>query len=260
VRGTLSGQLIAARRLDEGCNPPIYAAGAKELWQCRPGVVVGGRVWHTLGWPLRGDTFGGGFLYEMGEDRLAVGLVAGLDSPDPALDFHAQLQRFKQHPFVRAKLEGGEMLAYGAKAIPEGGWWAMPRLATDGALIVGDAGGLVNALRLKGIHLAIESGMLAGEVALGAVRSGDASAERLGVYDRGLRESPAGRELWGARNFRQAFQGGVLRGALHFGAMMVTGGSRSAGSLPLPSRSRDDEDAGGLLRLPGTPRATALRQ
>jgi electron-transferring-flavoprotein dehydrogenase len=116
------------------------------------------------------------------------------------------------------------MLAYGAKAIPEGGWWSLPRLATAGALIVGDGAGLVNAIRLKGLHLAIESGMLAAETALAAVRTGDASAAFLSEYDRRLRASPAGRELWPARNFRQAFQGGVLRGSMHFGLMLATGG------------------------------------
>lgn len=255
VRGTLSRQLIASHGLDEGCNPPIYAAGAKELWKCRPGVVEGGRVWHTLGWPLRLDTFGGGFLYEMSEDRLVVGLVAGLDSPDPALDFHAGLQRLKSHPFVRRMLEGGEMLAYGAKAIPEGGYWALPKVATGGAMIVGDAAGLVNSLRLKGIHLAIESGMLAAETALEALRSGDASATVLGEYDRRLRASPAGREMWAARNFRQAFQGGLLRGAFHYGAMMLTGGRGLRARYPSrpdheTTRSLADYHAGGAPEPP----------
>ncbi len=166
VRGNLSQALIRAARLDEGKNPMIYAGGAKEIWRLPAGRVRGGRIWHTMGWPLPSHTFGGAFLYEMQGDLVSLGLVAGLDSPDPRLNVHERLQELKTHPFFREYLEGGELVSYGAKAIPEGGYWAIPRLAVDGALLLGDAAGLVNALRLKGIHLAIESGMAAAEVAL----------------------------------------------------------------------------------------------
>ena len=224
VRGTLSTRLIRDRGLADGKNPTLYAAGAKEVWRLPAGKVAGGRVWHTLGWPLRRDSFGGAFIYEMGENLVSIGLVIGLDSPDPRLDMHGALQRFKTHPFVREYLEGGEAVAYGAKAIPEGGYWAVPKLAVDGALLLGDSAGLVNAMRLKGIHLAIESGISAAEAALDAFRRDDLSAASLMSYDRKIRDGAIGRELHAVRNFRQPYQKGLFRGMLHTGLQFLSGG------------------------------------
>lgn len=224
VRGNLSGPLIERRGLAEDKNPMIYAAGAKEVWKVPAGRVKGGRVFHTLGYPLKRDTFGGAWLYEMRDDTVSIGLVAGLDSPDPHLDIHERLQVLKQHPFIRGYLEGGELVSYGAKAIPEGGYWAMPRLAVDGALILGDAAGTVNAMRLKGIHLAIESGITAAEAALDALAKDDASAANLMGYDRALRDGDVGQELYRVRNFRQSWQKGFFAGFLHTGLQIVTGG------------------------------------
>ncbi|RMF72576.1 MAG: electron transfer flavoprotein-ubiquinone oxidoreductase [Acidobacteria bacterium] len=224
VRGNLSGPLIAEQRLDEDRNPMIYAAGAKEVWRVPEGRVAGGHVYHMLGWPLAGHTFGGGWLYEMGENTVSIGMVVGLDSPDPRLDVHAALQAFKAHPFVRARIEGGELLSYGAKSIPEGGYWSMPRLAVDGALILGDAAGAVNAMRLKGIHLAIECGIEAAEVVLDALARDDASRTALLAYERRVKDGAIGQELYRVRNFRQAYQRGRLRGMLHTGLQLVTGG------------------------------------
>lgn len=224
VRGNLSQELIRAAGLDEACNPAIYAGGAKEIWRLPPGRVKGGRVWHTLGWPLPRDTFGGAFLYEMQQDMASLGLVVGLDAADPRLNVHERLQELKTHPFFREFLAGGEIVSYGAKAIPEGGFWAIPRLAVDGAMILGDAAGLVNAMRLKGIHLAIESGIAAAETALEALAASDVSGTRLLAYDRRLREAAVGQELYRVRNFRQAFQKGFARGMLHTALQMATGG------------------------------------
>lgn len=224
VRGNLSQQLVRELRLDEGCSPAIYAAGAKEVWKLPPGRVQGGRVWHTLGWPLPEDTFGGAWLYEMGGDLVSLGLVAGLDSPNPRLNLHEALQQVKTHPFFRERLEGGEILTYGAKAIPEGGFFAMPRLAADGVLLLGDAAGLVNTMRLKGVHLAIESGIAAADTVLDALAAGDTGTERLMAFDRRVREGSIGRELYKVRNFRQAYQEGLVRGMVHTAAQMVSGG------------------------------------
>ncbi|NJN64386.1 MAG: electron transfer flavoprotein-ubiquinone oxidoreductase [Acidobacteria bacterium] len=232
VRGNLSGPLIAERHLDDGRNPMVYAAGAKEVWRVPPGRAKGGRVWHTLGWPLTSDTFGGAWVYEMRDDTVSLGLVAGLDSPDPRLNIHEKLQILKGHPFFRALLEGGTLLSYGAKAIPEGGYWSIPKLAVDGALILGDAAGTVNAMRLKGIHLAIESGMLAADVALDALAKDDTSTATLSAYDRRLKDGPIGQELYRVRNFRQPYQGGLLKGLVHTGLQMVTGGRGLADRYP----------------------------
>lgn len=224
VRGTLSQELIRNQRLDEEKNPMIYAGGVKEVWKLPEGRVKEGRVWHTFGWPLPGDTFGGAFVYEMRHDLVSLGLVAGLDSPDPRLDIHAYLQQLKTHPRFRTFLEGGDIIAYGAKAIPEGGYWAVPKLAVNGALLLGDAAGLVNAARLKGIHLALESGRLAAEIALEALKESDLSAPRLMAYDRRVKDGLIGQELFRVRNFRQAFQGGLSAGFFHTAVQMVTSG------------------------------------
>ena len=244
VRGNLSQALIRAARLDEGKNPMIYAGGAKEIWRLPAGRVRGGRIWHTMGWPLPSHTFGGAFLYEMQGDLVSLGLVAGLDSPDPRLNVHERLQELKTHPFFRDYLEGGELVSYGAKAIPEGGYWAIPRLAVDGALLLGDAAGLVNALRLKGIHLAIESGMAAAEVALDALAADDVSAPRLMAYDRNLHDGPVGQELYPVRNFRQAYQQGLARGMMHTALQLATRGRG------LVERYPAEEDHRLTARLP----------
>lgn len=224
VRGSLSQQLIRDQGLADGKNPMIYAAGAKEVWKLPAGRVQGGRVWHTLGFPLRRDTFGGAWLYEMRDDTVSLGLVAGLDSPDPRLNIQERLQELKSHPFFRALLEGGEVLSYGAKAIPEGGYWAIPRLAADGVMLLGDAAGLVNTMRLKGIHLALESGISAATTALDALAANDVSSARLAAHDRNVRESAIGRELYQVRNFRQAYQRGLVHGMLHTGLQLFSGG------------------------------------
>lgn len=224
VRGNLSQQLIRDLRLDESKNPMIYAAGVKEVWRLPAERVKGGRVWHTLGWPLPTDTFGGSWLYEMRDGIVSLGLVAGLDSPDPRLNLHERLQELKSHPFFRRYLEGGELLTYGAKSIPEGGYWAIPRLAAEGALLLGDAAGLVNAMRLKGVHLALESGIAAAETVLDALAANDTSAVKLLGYDRAIRDGAIGQELFPGRNFRQPYQAGLVSGMFHTAAQMVTSG------------------------------------
>src|SRR6185295_17974407 len=134
---------------------------------------------HTMGYPLKFEEFGGSFIYSLPEGQLAIGLVAGLDYKDPMFDPHLAFQRLKQHPLVSALLKDGKMIRYGAKALPEGGWHTIPRVHMDGALIAGDAGGFMNSMRLKGIHLAMRTGMLAAETAFAAVRSGDVSTSKL---------------------------------------------------------------------------------
>jgi len=150
--------------------------------------------------------------------------VTGLDYRDPTTDPHLNLQRFKTHPLVRSLLEGGKPVAYGAKAIPEGGWWAMPQLAAEGFLLCGDAGGFLNGARLKGVHLAIKSGMLAAETVLDCLLAGDFSKERLGAYQTRVRSSWAADELRRVRNFHQGFEHGLFAGLFHTGIQMMLGG------------------------------------
>lgn len=224
VRGNLTKTLIRRFDLDAGRSPQSYAIGIKELWDVAPERLPAGSVIHTLGHPLRRDEFGGGFLYALPEGRLSVGFVAGLDYRDPLFDPHVAFQRFKRHPLVAGLLAGGQMVRYGARALPEGGWHALPRCHVDGALIVGDAAGFLNSLRLKGIHLAMRSGMHAAEAAFRAVRAGDVSAEKLSEYARLVEEGPIRRELYPVRNVHQSFAGGLLPGLLYSGFSLLTGG------------------------------------
>jgi electron-transferring-flavoprotein dehydrogenase len=223
-RGTVAKVLEKQLGLTVGRNPQVYSTGVKELWEMPPGRAGKGRVIHTMGFPLPHDTFGGGFLYGMDDAHWAVGLVSGLDSPDPANDPHKNLQLFKTHPMVRALLEGGKPVAYGAKAIPEGGWWAMPRLSLDGLLVGGDTGGFLNGARLKGIHLAIKSGMLAAETLFECLLADDFSKERLAGYDKRVENSWAAQELRSVRNFHQGFEDGLVPGLLHAGFQLALGG------------------------------------
>jgi electron-transferring-flavoprotein dehydrogenase len=223
-RGSLSKQLIAQQGLDRGRLPQTYAVGVKELWEVPAGRIEPGTVMHTAGWPLVSGHYGGGWLYAMPEGMISLGLVAGLDYHDPRFDPQVALQRYKTHPLLRRILDGGKMIKYGAKTIPEGGWFAMPQLATPGALLVGDSAGFLNSQRLKGIHLAIKSGMLAAETIYEALVQNDFSEARLSGYLRRVEASWAKDELWKVRNYHQAMQDGMVRGAFHVGLQMITGG------------------------------------
>jgi electron-transferring-flavoprotein dehydrogenase len=223
-RGTIAKSLEGPLGLTAGRNAQVYSTGVKELWEMPAGRVQKGRVIHTLGYPLPSDTFGGGFIYGMNDTHWSVGFVTGLDAHDPTNDPHANLQRFKTQPLVRSLLEGGKPVAYGAKAIPEGGYWAMPKLAADGLLLCGDSGGFLNGARLKGIHLAMKSGMLAAETLFECMVAADFSKQRLAGYEQRVADSWAAQELKGVRNFHQGFDHGLFAGLVNVGAGMVTGG------------------------------------
>jgi len=222
--GSLTKQLIARLHLDQGRNPQVYTLGVKELWEIPAGRIARGEVIHTAGWPLSSRQFGGGFIYALSESLLSVGLVAGLDYEDPRFDPHNAFQQFKTHPWMRGLLEGGQMVRYGAKTIPEGGWFSIPRTAMDGALIVGDSAGFLNSQRLKGIHLAMKTGMLAAETVFEALRKNDISASTLKTYEEKWQASWVRDELWKVRNFHQSFEGGFWSGLLHGALQVVTGG------------------------------------
>jgi electron-transferring-flavoprotein dehydrogenase len=224
VRGNLTAQLLRRLPLARGRQPQQFAIGIKELWEVPPERVDAGTVIHTMGWPLRMEEFGGGFIYAMPGGRLAVGFVAGLDYKEPMFDPHVAFQQFKLHPLVSGLLGGGQMVRYGAKALPEGGWHTIPQPYMDGGLIAGDAGAFLNSFRLKGIHLAMRTGMLAAETAFEAVRAGDTSAERLAAYQRRIDEGPVRGELYPVRNVHQSFGYGLIPGLLYSGLALVTKG------------------------------------
>ncbi len=223
VRGNLTKSLVRRHGLDAAA-PQTYAIGIKELWRIPPEREAPGTVVHTLGYPLRHEEFGGGFIYVLPEGRAAIGLVMGLDYRDPRFDPHMAFQRFKQHPLVAGLLAGGEMTRYGAKALPEGGWYAIPRCHLDGALIVGDAAGFLNSMRLKGIHLAMHSGIHAADTAFAAVRAGDVSAARLVRYRELINHGGIRRELYPVRNVHQAFGAGLAAGTAVAGLAWLTNG------------------------------------
>jgi electron-transferring-flavoprotein dehydrogenase len=189
-----------------------------------PGRIEPGQVIHTLGWPLDFSTFGGGFIYGMQNDQAIVGLVVGLDYKNPLLDPHLEFQRMKTHPRIAGLLQGGKMAFYGAKALPEGGWWSLPRSAGDGFLIIGDSAGFLNGERLKGIHLGMKSGMLAAETIFEALVAGGATQERLARYTDKIEASWIKDEMFPVRNFHQAFDHGLPAGMLQAGLGLVTGG------------------------------------
>lgn len=204
-------------------NPQIFALGVKEVWEvARPLDHVA----HTMGWPLPRSAFGGTFMYPMGPAQVALGLVAGLDAPDATFDVHQLFQEMKLHPFFRQYLEGGRLLEWGAKTIPEGGYWSIPdRLSGDGVLMAGDCAGFVDVASLKGIHYAMQSGVFAARSAFQALKAGDPSAATLASYDRQVRESYLARDLRKTRNMRLAFKHGFTLGGVENGLMTLTGGA-----------------------------------
>ena len=223
-RGSLTKQLLPTLGLDRESLPQLYSAGVKELWKLPAGRLEEGRVIHTMGFPLPSDMYGGGFIYNMDNDILCIGFVVALDYRHPATDPHMMFQKFKTHPFVTSLLAGGEVIAYGAKTIAEGGYYSMPRLYADGLLLVGESAGFLNAMRLKGIHLGMKSGMLAAETILEALAAGDFGATTLHHYETRFTASWARQELYKVRNFRQGFKHGLVPGLVHTGLQMLTGG------------------------------------
>jgi electron-transferring-flavoprotein dehydrogenase len=223
TRGSLTKDLVAKKNLGN-INPQSYGIGIKELWEIQPGRVATGYVAHTAGWPVPGSMYGGGWIYGLTNNRLSIGLVVALEYANPQFDPHEAFQMWKTHPHVKSILDGGKLVRYGAKSLPYGGWYAMPRNYVDGGLITGDAGSFLDSQRLKGIHLAMKSGMLAAETVFDALLAGDTSAKKLSVYEQKIEQSYIKSELWKVRNFHQSFQHGQLAGFFQAGLQFLTGG------------------------------------
>jgi electron-transferring-flavoprotein dehydrogenase len=216
ARGHLGKQLIAKFKLDEGKDPQAYALGIKELWevpapQAKPGLVV-----HTAGWPMDNHTYGGGFLYHQEGNKVTLGFVTGLDYKNPFLSPFEEMQRWKTHPAIRAHIEGGKRIGYGARAITAGGLLSLPKTVFPGGALVGCDAGYLNASRIKGSHTAIKSGMLAAEAAYAAVTAGRQHDE-LAAYPEAFAQSWMFKELHRSRNFKAWFKKGNLVGALMTG-------------------------------------------
>ena len=223
-RGSLTKQLAGRFDLYRNSNPQTYGVGVKELWEVPSGRIVPGEVIYTMGWPLTLKEYGGAWIYGGKDNVVSLGFVTGLDYEDPRIDPQRVLQQFKQHKFVSELLQGGKMIRYGAKSLPYGGWYSLPPLAGDGWMIIGDSAGFLNSQRLKGIHLAIKSGMLAAEAAFQSLRRNDFSPTSLAQYPTSVERSWIYDELWEVRNFHQGFEHGMLRGMLHTALQQLTGG------------------------------------
>jgi len=246
TRGTLSQAWCAWQGIGSA-NPQIFALGVKELWETKRPLD---RVIHTMGWPLPRDAFGGSWIYPMEPNLVSLGLVVGLDYRDGGLDVHHRLQRFKRHPLLRDLLEGGELVEWGAKTIPEGGYYALPaRRHGDGAVIVGDAAGFVDVPSLKGIHYAMQSGIYAARAIFQALKAGDTGAARLAEYDRLVNGSYIVSDMYRTRNMRLAFKNGFYAGAMKAGLMTVTGGRFPGGRIAM------EADVAVPKRAPGPPPA-----
>jgi len=232
VRGSLTKEMVRRLKLDADSDPQVYSVGVKELWEAPDDRLAPGSVIHTMGWPLDSHTFGGSWIYGMRDRIINIGLTVGLDYRDPAIDPHHEFQRFKTHPLIAELLKDCKLIRYGAKAMPVGGWYTIPRLTADGVMITGDSGGMLNGERLKGIHIAIKSGMLAAETIFDAFASGDFSRRSLEKYETRLKESYVGSELYKSRNFHQAFDKGRAAGFFFAGVSTLTGG-RLPGRLPI---------------------------
>ncbi|UTV60179.1 electron transfer flavoprotein-ubiquinone oxidoreductase (plasmid) [Burkholderia arboris] len=224
-RGHLGRQLISKFKLDANAEPQAYGIGIKELWEIDPAKHKPGLVIHTAGWPLKSDTYGGSFLYHMDNNQVVVGFVVGLGYTNPYLSPFEEFQRYKTHPSIRAFLEGGKRVSYGARAITAGGLLSLPKTVFPGGALIGDDAGFLNASRIKGSHAAIKTGMLAADAAFDAVQAGRQSDE-LNAYPDAFKQSWLYTELYRARNFKQWMAKGLYLGTLMVGLeQKVMGGN-----------------------------------
>lgn len=212
-RGSLSESVIQHYHLRQNCDPQTYALGVKELWEIDPHRHKNGSVIHSIGWPLDRQTYGGAFIYQWGENKLSMGLVVGLDYQNPTLDPFAELQKFKRHPRIKPLLADGRCIEYGAKALNEGGWQSVPKLTFPGGMLLGCSAGFINVAKIKGIHNAMHSGIIAAEViAEQQLQSTLISGAELTNYQQRIKQSAIMAELYQVRNIRPAFHYGLWGG------------------------------------------------
>jgi electron-transferring-flavoprotein dehydrogenase len=223
-------------------NPQIYALGVKELWETTTPLDA---VVHTLGWPLPGDAFGGSFMYPLEPNLVALGLVVGLDYRNARLDVHGLLQQMKLHPLFRQQLEGGEMVEWGAKTIPEGGYYSIPdRRSGNGCVVLGDSAGYVEVASLKGVHYAVQSGILAARAIFEALKRDDVSAAALAAYDRAVDASFITSDLRSRRNMRLAFKSGFYIGGAKAALMSLTNGAFPGSRIAAEEDAAEPRDIG----------------
>merc|ERR1719424_690156 len=224
-RGSLSEEIMKNFNLREGVCPQHYGLGVKEVWEIKEENHQAGLVCHTVGWPLDQWSYGGSFIYHMKGNLLHIGMVVGLDYKNPYISPYQEFQKLKTHPRVKALLEGGQCISYGARCINEGGVQAIPKLPFPGGMLTGCSAGFMNVPKIKGTHLAMKTGMLAGESAAMALMAGAASGEELCEFQSAVSNSWVYDELNLVRNCKPAFKAGLLPGIAYTGAsLLVTGG------------------------------------
>lgn len=223
TRGSLFQKVCEKLNLREGKNEEVFEEGVKEIIQMPAGTVEPGQVIHTLGFPLH-KSIGGTFIYTIPGDKIILGLVVYLDTKDPLLDPHRELQKLKTHPFIANMVKGGKVLSYGGKTLPAGGWYSMPKLYGDGFMVCGDSASMVDVQKLKGIHLAMKSGMLAADVAFEAILNNDSSSNTLKKYEEKIQNSFVKKELYRVRNFHQTLSKGVFASLPLIALQEITGG------------------------------------
>lgn len=215
VRGSLAKELMERFDLRKDCDPQTYGIGIKEIWEVDPSVHRPGRIVHTIGWPMRDDTYGGSFLYHMENNQIAIGFVVALDYSNPYLSPFDEFQRFKTHPSVRPLLEKGRRVAYGARAINEGGFQSIPKLTFPGGTLIGCSAGFLNVPKIKGTHTAMKSGMVAAEAVFEALSNGASCRDEVSAYGHMMKASWVWPELHKARNIRPSFHKGLWGGLIY---------------------------------------------
>lgn len=226
-RGSLTKTLMERFDLAAKSDPQTYGIGLKELWEIAPEKHQPGLVMHTAGWPLDSKTYGGAFIYHLEDNQVSVGFVIGLDYQNPYMSAFEEFQRLKTHPAIRPIFEGGKRIAYGARALIEGGLQSLPELVFPGGALIGDCAGFMNVPKIKGSHAAIKSGMMAAEAAFEGLQGGDSRPTVLAAYPEAFRKSWLHKELRRARNFRPAFRRGLLLGTLYGGVDLKVLGGRA---------------------------------
>ncbi|TAH36229.1 MAG: electron transfer flavoprotein-ubiquinone oxidoreductase [Alphaproteobacteria bacterium] len=212
--GSLTKKMIAKFNLRHGRDPQTYGLGIKEIWQADPALHKQGLIVHSVGWPLRADTYGGSFLYHFDNNQIAVGFVVGLDYSNPYLSPFEEFQRFKTHPKIAPYFKGGKRISYGARTISEGGFQSIPKLTFPGGMLIGDTAGFLNVPKIKGTHTAMKSGMIAAECLFDHLTGGNAPDEA-DQYEQTLKSSWVGAELYGVRNIRPSFHFGLWAGIIY---------------------------------------------
>ena len=231
--GKLTAQLIADRKLDAGCNSQTYAVGIKEIIEIPSRPAQKGKIVHTFGYPLEDGTYGGGFVYCLSDRKVAIGMCTALDYANPTLSPHDVFRLFKLNPVIKPYITGGKVIGYGAKVLPEGGYFSAPKTVVDGAIIVGDGAGLLDSLRLKGVHIAIQSGIAAGDTLFECWQKNDYSLPNLNTYPDKFKQKSGWQQMKRVRNVRASFSIGPLAGVMASGLSWLTNGALPAGKLAI---------------------------